>query len=118
MEVKAPRVSDVLLRWLVVASKDSRRYERTSRQTQDLFRKLYLELSTGDFDCGIESERDREVEEQVGVGVSGAGSWKSAVHLGWEPDREKTALRVVGAREDGVRAWQRRVGPSEELEGL
>ena len=27
------------------------RYERTSRQTQDLFRKLYLEgLSTGDFE--------------------------------------------------------------------
>ena len=32
-------------------SKIVRRYERTSRQTQDLFRKLYMEgLSTGDFD--------------------------------------------------------------------
>ena len=53
MEVKAPRVSDVPAE---VAgggfeSKIVRRYERTSRQTQDLFRKLYLEgLSTGDFE--------------------------------------------------------------------
>ena len=51
VEVKAPRVSDVPAE---VAgggfeSKIVRRYERTSRQTQDLFRKLYLEgLSTGD----------------------------------------------------------------------
>ena len=53
MEVKAPRVRDVPAE---VAgggfeSKIVRRYERTSRQTQDLFRKLYLEgLSTGDFE--------------------------------------------------------------------
>ena len=53
VEVKAPRVSDVPAE---VAgggfeSKIVRRYERTSRQTQDLFRKLYLEgLSTGDFE--------------------------------------------------------------------
>ena len=32
-------------------SKIGKRYERTSRQTQDLFRKLYMEgLSTGDFE--------------------------------------------------------------------
>ena len=45
VEVKAPRVSDVPAE---VAgggfeSKIVKRYERTSRQTQDLFRKLYLE---------------------------------------------------------------------------
>ena len=56
VEVKAPRVSDVPAE---VAgggfeSKIVRRYERTSRQTQDLFRKLYLEgLSTGDFEPGV-----------------------------------------------------------------
>ena len=53
VEVKAPRVRDVPAE---VAgggfeSKIVRRYERASRQTQDLFRKLYLEgLSTGDFE--------------------------------------------------------------------
>ena len=52
VEVKAPRVRDVPAE---VAgggfeSKIVRRYERASRQTQDLFRKLYLEgLSAGDF---------------------------------------------------------------------
>ena len=53
VEVKAPRVSDVPAE---VAgggfeSKLVRRYERTSRQRQGLFRKLYMEgLCTGDFE--------------------------------------------------------------------
>ena len=53
VEVKAPRVRDVPAEVSVdgFESKIVRRYERTSRQMQDLFRKLYLEgLSTGDFE--------------------------------------------------------------------
>ena len=53
VEVKVPRVRDVPAEVSPVGfeSKIVRRYERTSRQTQDLFRKLYLEgLSTGDFE--------------------------------------------------------------------
>ena len=48
VEVKAPRVSDVPAEAPGgFESKIVRRYERVSRQTQDLFRKLYLEgLST------------------------------------------------------------------------
>ena len=53
MEVKVPRVSDVPAEVSPngFESKIVKRYERTSRQTQDLFRKLYMEgLSTGDFE--------------------------------------------------------------------
>lgn len=53
VEVKAPRVSDVPAEVSPngFESKIVKRYERTSRQTQDLFRKLYMEgLSTGDFE--------------------------------------------------------------------
>ena len=53
VEVKAPRVSDVPSEVSPdgYRSKIVKRYERTSRQTQELFRKLYMEgLSTGDFE--------------------------------------------------------------------
>ena len=53
VEVKVPRVSDVPAEVSPAGfeSKIVRRYERTSRQTQDMFRKLYLEgLSNGDFE--------------------------------------------------------------------
>ena len=53
VEVKVPRVSDVPADVSAAGfeSKIVKRYERTSRQTQDLFRKLYMEgLSTGDFE--------------------------------------------------------------------
>ena len=53
VEVKVPRVSDVPAEVSAngFKSKIVKRYERTSRQTQDLFRKLYMEgLSTGDFE--------------------------------------------------------------------
>ena len=53
VEVKVPRVSDVPAEVSAngFSSKIVRRYERTSRKTQDLFRKLYMEgLSTGDFE--------------------------------------------------------------------
>ena len=107
VEVKAPRVSDVPAE---VAgggfeSKIVRRYERTSRQTQE---KLYLEgLSTGDFEpvflyCGIESERDlssrsawcsRKLEE-----CRYAYIWADSV------PGSRSMLCVVGARSEGV-AW-------------
>ncbi len=53
VEVKVPRVSDVPAEVSDdgYSSQIVRKYERTSRQTQELFRKLYLEgLSTGDFE--------------------------------------------------------------------
>ena len=53
VEVKVPRVSDVPAEVSPngFESKIVKRYERTSRKTQDLFRKLYMEgLSTGDFE--------------------------------------------------------------------
>ena len=45
VEVKAPRVSDVAAELSAAGfeSKIVKRYERTSRQTQDLFRKLCME---------------------------------------------------------------------------
>ena len=52
-EVKAPRVSDVPTEVSPDGYKSRivKRYERTSRQTQELFRKMYMEgLSTGDFE--------------------------------------------------------------------
>ena len=53
VEVKVPRVSDVPEEVSSEGynSQIVRRYERSSRQTQELFRKLYMEgLSTGDFE--------------------------------------------------------------------
>lgn len=54
VEVKVPRMRDVLAEVppVCLESKVVKRCERTSRQTQDLFRKLYLEgLSNGDFEA-------------------------------------------------------------------
>lgn len=56
VEVKVPRVKDMPAEVSPVGfeSKIVRLYERTSRQTQDLFRKLHLEgLSTVDFRAGV-----------------------------------------------------------------
>ena len=60
MEVKAPRVRDVPAEVSANGSESKivRRYERTSRQTLDLFRKLYMEgLSTGGFEPVFVSPR-------------------------------------------------------------
>ena len=128
VEVKVPRVSDVPEE----VSSDGyssgivRRYERSSRQTQELFRKLYMEgLSTGDFEPVFrelvgettalsanaivrlksrwEDEyrtwRDSRLDECRYVYI-----WADGVYLGAGGDREKTALLcVVGAREDGTK---------------
>ena len=127
VEVKAPRVSDVPAE---VAgggfeSKIVRRYERTSRQTQDLFRKLYLEgLSTGDFEPVFRELVGETAALSPNAIVRMKSKWESEYRAwcsrkldecryayiwadGVYPagvDREKTALLcVVGAREDGVK---------------
>ena len=136
VEVKAPRVSDVPAE---VAgggfeSKIVKRYERTSRQTQDLFRKLYLEgLSTGDFEpvfrelvgetaalspntiVRLKSKWESEYRAWCSRKLDEcryAYIWADGVYLGAGVDREKTALLcVVGAREDGSRSKR---SPEEE----
>ena len=128
VEVKVPRVRDVPSEVSPTGfeSKIVRRYERTSRQTQDLFRKLYLEgLSTGDFEPVFRElvgetaalspnaivRLKQRWEDEYGVWRSRmlaehryAYIWADGVYLGAGVDREKTALLcVVGAREDGVK---------------
>ena len=103
VEVKAPRVRDVPAE---VAgggfeSKIVRRYERTSRQTQDLFRKWYLEgLSTGDFEP-VFRELVRCAEE-----LEGSGSECAAIGGG------RRCAGVVGCAGCGVSDC----GSSEVLE--
>ncbi len=126
VEVKVPRVSDVPAEVSAngFESKIVKRYERTSRKTQDLFRKLYMEgLSTGDFEpvfrelVGETAALSRNAivrlkqrwESEYRVWCSRmlneyryAYIWADGVYLGAGVDREKTALLcVVGAREDG-----------------
>ena len=128
VEVNVPRVSDVPAEVSPngFESKIVKRYERTSRQTQDLFRKLYIEgLSTGDFEpvfreiVGETAALSRNAivrlkqrwESEYRVWCSRMLSeyryayvWADGVYLGAGMDREKTALLcVVGAREDGVK---------------
>ena len=128
VEVKAPRVSDVPAEVAAggFKSKIVRRYERTSAQTQDLFRKLYLEgLSTGDFEpvfreivgetaalsrnaiVRLKQRWESEYREWSGRRLDEyryAYIWVDGVYLGAGVDREKTALLcVVGAREDGLK---------------
>lgn len=128
VEVKVPRVSDVPAEVSPggFQSRIVKRYERTSRQTQDMFRKLYMEgLSTGDFEpvfreiVGETAALSRNAivrlkqrwEEEYRVWRSRmlneyryAYIWADGVYLGAGVDREKTALLcVVGAREDGVK---------------
>ena len=128
VEVKVPRVSEVPAEVSAdgLESKIVKRYERTSRQTQDLFRKLYVEgLSTGDFEpvfrelVGETTALSRNAivrlkqrwESEYRAWCSRmlnecryAYVWADGVYLGAGVDREKTALLcVVGAREDGVK---------------
>ena len=107
-------------------SKIVKRYERTSRQTQDLFRKLYMEgLSTGDFEpvfrelvgetAALSPNAIVRLKQRWGEEYRGwcsrmlneyryAYIWADGVYLRAGVDREKTALLcVVGAREDGVK---------------
>ena len=128
VEVEVPRVSDVPADVSPdgFGSKIVRRYERTSRQTQDLFRKLYLEgLSTGDFEpvsrelvgetaalspnAIVRLKQRWESDYRAWCGrmlneYRYVYIWADGVYLGAGVDREKTALLcVVGAREDGVK---------------
>ena len=116
VEVKVPRVSDVPEEVSAEGynSQIVRRYERSSRQTQELFRKLYMEeLSTGDFEpvfrelvgetmalsanAIVRLKNRWEVEyrswrssrlDEWGY----AYIWADGVYLGASGDREKTAL--------------------------
>ena len=128
VEVKAPRVSDVPSEVSPdgYKSKIVKRYERTSRKTQELFRKLYMEgLSTGDFEPvfrelvgettalsanAIVRLKSRWEDEYRAWRTSRLDSrryayiWADGVYLGAGVDREKTALLcVVGASEDGTK---------------
>ena len=128
VDVKVPRVSDVPAEVSAngFESKIVKRYERTSRQTQDLFRKLYMEgLSTGDFEpvfrelvgetaalspnAIVRLKQSWESDYRAWCGRMlnehrYAYIWADGVYLGAGVDREKTALLcVVGAREDGVK---------------
>ena len=128
VEVKAPRVSDVPAEVSPDGYKSRivKRYERTSRQTQELFRKLYMEgLSTRDFEPvfrelvgeatalsanAIVRLKSRWEDEYRACRTRRIDScryahiWDDGVYLGAGVDREKTALLcVVGAREDGTK---------------
>ena len=128
VEVKAPRVSDVPTEVSPdgYKSKIVKRYERASRKTQELFRKLYMEgLSTGDFEPvfrelvgettalsanAIVRLKSRWEDEYRAWRTSSLDSrryayiWADGVYLGAGVDREKTALLcVVGASEDGTK---------------
>ena len=106
------------------SSRIVRRYERSSRQTQELFRKLYMEgLSTGDFESvfrelvgettalsanAIVRLKSRREDEYRSWRASRLDEyrytyiWSDGVYLGAGGDRQKTALLcVVGVREDG-----------------
>ena len=128
VEVKAPRVSDVPREVSAdgYSSQIVGKYQRSSRQTQELFRKLYMEgLSTGDFEPALrelvgettalsanaivrlksrwEDEnrawRSRRLDSRRYAYI-----WADGVYLGAGVDREKTALLcVVGASEDGTK---------------
>lgn len=128
VEVKVPRVSGVPAAVSAdgFESKIVRRYERTSHQTQDLFRKLYMEgLSTGDFEPVFRELVGETAALSPNAIVRLKQRWESdyrawckrmlneyryayiwvdGVYLGAGVDREKIALLcVVGAREDGVK---------------
>ena len=76
VEVKVPRVSDVPEEVSPdgYRSKIVKRYERISRQTQELFRKLYMEgLSTGDFEPVFRGCRQKSLLQTIT-----ARSWQMA----------------------------------------
>ena len=126
VNVKVPRVSDVQAEVSEdgYSSQIVRKYERSSRQTRELFRKLYMEgLSTGDFEpvfrelvgettalstnaiVRLKGRWEDEYRSWRSSRLDSCGYayiWADGVYLGAGGDREKTALLcVVGAREDG-----------------
>lgn len=128
VEVKAPRVSDVPSEVSPDGYKSRivKLYERTSRQTQGLFRNLYMEgLSTGDFEPvfrelvgettalsanAIARLKSHWEDEYRAWRTSRLDSrrysyiWADGVYLGAGVDREETVLLCVeGAREDGTK---------------
>ena len=128
VQVKVPRVSHVPAEASAdrFTSQIVRRYERVSKKTQELFRKLYLEgLATGDFEpvfrelvgettalsantivrlkarWGEDYQlwRARSLEDHRYAYI-----WCDGVYLGAGNEEDKSALLcVLGAREDGVK---------------
>ena len=128
VEVRVPRVADVPPEVAPdgFQSKVVERYQRSSKGTQELFVRLYLEgLATGDFEpvfrelvgettalsanavvrlkerWGEEYEawRQRSLEEHRYAYI-----WSDGVYLGAGGEAERTALLcVLGAREDGTK---------------
>ena len=128
VQVKAPRVSHVPAE----VSKDGfssqivHRYERVSKKTQELFRKLYLEgLATGDFEPVFRElvgetaalsantivrlkakwEQDYQAWRSRSLEAHTYGYiWADGMYLGAGDEEDKTALLcVLGSREDGVK---------------
>jgi len=128
VEVRVPRVANVPdgISPSHFESQIVRRYERTSRTTQKLFARLYLEgLATGDFEpvfrelvgestalsantvVRLKEHWGEEYEAFRHRRLSGhryAYVWADGIYLGAGTEKDKTALLcVLGAREDGVK---------------
>lgn len=128
VEVRVPRVANVPdgISPSRFESQIVHRYERTSRTTQKLFARLYLEgLATGDFEpvfrelvgestalsantvVRLKEHWGEEYEAFRHRGLSGhryAYVWADGIYLGAGTEKDKTALLcVLGAREDGVK---------------
>ena len=97
VEVKAPRVRDVPAEVSAdgFESKIVRRYERTSRQTQDLFRKLYMEgLSTGDFEPVFRELVGETAALSPNAIVRLKQRWESELSGVVRPDAERVQVRL------------------------
>ena len=109
VEVKAPRVRDgpAEVAGGGFESKIVRRYERASRQTQDLFRKLYLEgLSTGDFEPVFRELAGETAALSPNAIVRLKSKWESEYRAWREVGRAQVRLHLGGRRVPGVRSGQ------------
>jgi len=128
VEVRVPRVATVPAEVAPDGfhSQVVHRYERTSRATQELFVRLYLEgLATGDFEpvfrelvgettalspTAIVRLKERWADEYTSWKQRPLGEhqygylWADGIYLGVGSEEEKAALLcIVGAREDGTK---------------
>ncbi|MCH7800340.1 MAG: IS256 family transposase [Chloroflexi bacterium] len=128
VQVKVPRVSQVPTEVSTdgFSSQIVHRYERVSKKTQELFRKLYLEgLATGDFEpvfrelvgetaalsantiVRLKAKWGEDYEAWRARSLEGhtyAYIWADGMYLGVGSEEDKSALLcVLGAREDGVK---------------
>ncbi len=126
VQVKVPRVSHVPTEASGFTSQIVHRYERVSKKTQELFRKLYLEgLATGDFEpvfrelvgetTALSANTIVRLKARWGEDYqvwrarsllehTYAYIWCDGIYLGAGDEEDKSALLcVLGAREDGVK---------------